>query len=236
MISTLPAPVSRRGFGAHPSSHRRRRRRMPAPESLSSSRRRRIPALSSCEARRTSFAPRATRSGHEVSSPSRPETTAGRWRTPPAAVGARAVICMSELVPRNKLEAIEALGAEIRIVGRSQDEAEAEAQRLATEEGLALAHPFDDPLVIAGQGTVGIEILEDQPEVDVATSTWTASRASCATTRCGRGHLRCLPALGGYHASAAWRPMSSSGSTPHSPMHRRPYARPAVIPVHVESA
>ena len=81
-------------------------------------------------------------------------------------VGARAVVCMSGLVPRNKLEAIEALGAEIRIVGQSQDEAEVEAQRLVTEEGLALVHPFDDPLVIAGQGTVGIEILEDQPEVD----------------------------------------------------------------------
>ena len=80
--------------------------------------------------------------------------------------GARAVVCMSELVPANKREAIEALGAEIRIVGRCQDEAEAEAQRLVREEHLALVHPFDDPLVIAGQGTVGIEILEDQPEVD----------------------------------------------------------------------
>ena len=81
-------------------------------------------------------------------------------------VGARAVVCMSELVPANKREAIEALGAEIRIVGRCQDDAEAEAQRLVREEHLALVHPFDDPLVIAGQGTVGIEILEDQPEVD----------------------------------------------------------------------
>ena len=81
-------------------------------------------------------------------------------------VGARAVVCMSELVPASKREAIEALGAEIRIVGRCQDDAEAEAQRLVREEHLALVHPFDDPLVIAGQGTVGIEILEDQPEVD----------------------------------------------------------------------
>ena len=81
-------------------------------------------------------------------------------------IGARAVVCMSELVPANKREAIEALGAEIRIVGRCQDDAEAEAQRLVREEHLALVHPFDDPLVIAGQGTVGIEILEDQPEVD----------------------------------------------------------------------
>ena len=80
--------------------------------------------------------------------------------------GVRAIVCMSSLVPRNKREAIDALGAEIRIVGRSQDEAEVEAQRLVAEEGLALVHPFDDPLVVAGQGTVGIEILEDRPDVD----------------------------------------------------------------------
>ena len=80
-------------------------------------------------------------------------------------VGSRAVVCMSELVPGNKREAIEALGAEIRIVGQSQDEAEVEARRLVSEEGFSLVHPFDDPLVIAGQGTIGIEILEDWPEV-----------------------------------------------------------------------
>ena len=81
-------------------------------------------------------------------------------------IGARAVICMSDLVPANKRDAIEALGAEARIIGRGQEEAEVEAQRLVREEGLALVHPFDAPLVIAGQGTIGIEILEDQPEVD----------------------------------------------------------------------
>ena len=81
-------------------------------------------------------------------------------------IGARAVICMSSLVPRNKLEAIRALGAEVRIIGCSQDEAEVEAQRLVADEGLTLVHPFDEPLVISGQGTIGIEILEDRPEVD----------------------------------------------------------------------
>ena len=81
-------------------------------------------------------------------------------------IGARAVVCMSELVPRHKREAIEALGAEARICGPFQDDAEGEAQRLAAEEGLVLVHPFDDPLVIAGQGTIGLEILEDRPEVD----------------------------------------------------------------------
>ena len=80
-------------------------------------------------------------------------------------VGERAIVCMSSLVPGNKREAIESLGAEVRIVGKSQDEAEVEAKRLVREERLALVHPFDDPLVIAGQGTVGLEILEDRPEV-----------------------------------------------------------------------
>ncbi|MGE5339401.1 MAG: hydroxyectoine utilization dehydratase EutB [Gemmatimonadota bacterium] len=80
-------------------------------------------------------------------------------------VGARAVICLSALVPHNKVEAIRALGAELRIVGRSQDDALREAERLAVEEGMTLVPPFDDPRVIAGQGTIGLEILEDLPDV-----------------------------------------------------------------------
>ncbi len=80
--------------------------------------------------------------------------------------GVRAVICLSELVPENKLEGIRRLGAEVRIIGRSQDEAQVEAERLVAEEGMVMVGPFDDPAVIAGQGTIGLEILEDLPEVD----------------------------------------------------------------------
>ncbi len=80
--------------------------------------------------------------------------------------GLRCVICMSALVPPNKLDAIEAEGAEIRIVGRSQDEAQDEVDRLVAEEGMAMVPPFDDPGVIAGQGTLGLEMLEDAPEVE----------------------------------------------------------------------
>ena len=80
--------------------------------------------------------------------------------------GVRAVICMSRLVPGNKIEGIRALGAEIRIVGRSQDEAQVEAERLAREDGLAMLPPFDHPDVIAGQGTLGLELVEDLPEVE----------------------------------------------------------------------
>ena len=81
-------------------------------------------------------------------------------------LGVRAVICMGSLVPQHKIDAIEALGAEVRIVGDSQDEAEAEAQRLMEQEGMVEAHPFDDPFVIAGHGTIGLELVEDWPELD----------------------------------------------------------------------
>jgi threonine dehydratase len=79
------------------------------------------------------------------------------------AAGTRAIICMSSLVPANKVAAIEELGAEARIVGASQDEAQREAERLAAMDGMAMVPPFDMPAVIAGQGTLGLEIMEDEP-------------------------------------------------------------------------
>ena len=81
-------------------------------------------------------------------------------------LGVRAVVCMSRLVPENKVRAIRELGAEIRIEGRSQDEAQLEADRLIAEEGLVLIPPFDHPHVVAGQGVIGLEILEDAPGID----------------------------------------------------------------------
>ena len=80
--------------------------------------------------------------------------------------GAKAVICLSELVPENKRAAIERLGGELRIYGKSQDEAEVEAERLTRDRGLVPVHPFDDPYVIAGQGTIGLELLDDLGRVD----------------------------------------------------------------------
>ncbi|MBZ9983218.1 MULTISPECIES: hydroxyectoine utilization dehydratase EutB [unclassified Mesorhizobium] len=78
--------------------------------------------------------------------------------------GMRAVICMSRLVPRNKLDAIRRLGAEIRIVGDSQDDAQQEVERLVAQEGLVMLPPFDHPDIIAGQGTLGLEIMEQIPD------------------------------------------------------------------------
>ena len=79
--------------------------------------------------------------------------------------GVRAVICMSKLVPTNKVEEIRRLGAEIRIVGNSQDDAQVEVERLVADEGLVMVPPFDDPAIIAGQGTLGLEIVEAVPDV-----------------------------------------------------------------------
>ena len=82
------------------------------------------------------------------------------------AQGIRAVVCMSALVPVNKVEAIRALGAEVHIVGRSQDDAQIEVARLVDREGLAEVPPFDDLAVVAGQGTIGLEIVEDFTDVE----------------------------------------------------------------------
>lgn len=83
-------------------------------------------------------------------------------------LGARAVVCVSEAVPENKLQAIRSLGAELVMAGKTYDAAAERAQVLQQERGLTMVHPFDDALVIAGQGTIGIEILEDFPEIDAA--------------------------------------------------------------------
>lgn len=78
----------------------------------------------------------------------------------------RAVVCLSELVPEVKVKAIEALGAEVRRVGQSQDEAEEEVQRLIASDGVTNIQPFDNFDVLSGQGTIGIEFFEDMPELD----------------------------------------------------------------------
>lgn len=81
--------------------------------------------------------------------------------------GSRAIICMSALVPENKVAAIRALGAEIRIIGNSQDDAQAEVDRLVAEKGMTMVPPFDMADVIAGQGTLGFEIIEDVPDAQM---------------------------------------------------------------------
>lgn len=81
------------------------------------------------------------------------------------AEGSVATICMSRLVPDNKVSEIRRLGADVRIVGRSQDEAQVEVDRLVAENGLVMVPPFDNAAVVAGQGTLGLEIVAAMPDV-----------------------------------------------------------------------
>lgn len=78
------------------------------------------------------------------------------------------VICLSQHVPSNKVQALQRLGAEVVVHGRSYDEALAHAALLQEEHGLTWIDPFDDLFIIAGQGTIGIELLEDLPRIDTA--------------------------------------------------------------------
>jgi len=80
-------------------------------------------------------------------------------------LGIEAIVCLSERVPANKREAIATLGATVVVAGPDQDDADREARDLVDEMGLVFVHPFDDPRVIAGQGTVGLEIAGDLPGV-----------------------------------------------------------------------
>ncbi len=77
-----------------------------------------------------------------------------------AKLGARAVIVMPRTTPSIKVDACRARGAEVVLHGDAFDEALAQAKILEAEQGLTFLHPFDDPEVIAGQGTIGKEILE----------------------------------------------------------------------------
>lgn len=80
-----------------------------------------------------------------------------------ARAGVRAVVCLSHLVPQNKVQAVRDLGAEVRITGQSQDEAMIEVARAVDREGLTEVPPFDHPAVVAGQGALGLELLADLP-------------------------------------------------------------------------
>jgi len=81
--------------------------------------------------------------------------------------GIRSVVCLSEHVAAYRVEMIKALGAEVSIKGHSQDEAEKNYQLLMASRGLVPVVPFDDPMIIAGQGTIALEILSKFPDTDV---------------------------------------------------------------------
>jgi threonine dehydratase len=80
-------------------------------------------------------------------------------------LGIQATILMPEATPITKVEATSFAGAEVILQGETFDDAMRVARSLAAERGLTMIHPFDDPAVIAGQGTIGLEMLQQLPEL-----------------------------------------------------------------------
>jgi threonine dehydratase len=78
--------------------------------------------------------------------------------------GARALLVMPEQAPLAKVAAVRQYGGEVRLTGGGFDEAGVVARRLADEQGMTLVHAFDQPPVVAGQGTIGLEIARDAPD------------------------------------------------------------------------
>jgi threonine dehydratase len=85
-----------------------------------------------------------------------------------ARYGIKAVVCMAENATPSKIEATRAYGAEVVLHGSIWDEANEKARQLVEERGYTYIHPFDDEELILGQGTVGLEIYQDWPEVELA--------------------------------------------------------------------
>ncbi|MGQ0664745.1 MAG: threonine ammonia-lyase [Pseudomonadota bacterium] len=81
-------------------------------------------------------------------------------------LGIPATIVMPKGTPFNKIERTSAWGARVRLEGESLSEAAAFAEGIGEREGLAFIHPYDDPLIVAGQGTVALEMLEATPDLD----------------------------------------------------------------------
>ena len=82
------------------------------------------------------------------------------------ALGVKSVIVMPNNAPAIKREATAKLGAEIVLVGPGSEERKVKAEELATQHGYVIVPPYNDEKIIAGQGTIGLEILEDMPEVE----------------------------------------------------------------------
>ena len=83
-----------------------------------------------------------------------------------AKCGIKSIICLPAGAPISKVEATRSYGAEICLVPGVYDDAYNRALQIKEEKGMTFVHPFDNPLVIAGQGTIALEILNDMPETD----------------------------------------------------------------------
>ncbi|PLX95121.1 MAG: hydroxyectoine utilization dehydratase EutB [Desulfuromonas sp.] len=130
-------------------------------------------------------------------------------------LGINCVICLSKRVPAFRVAAMESFGARVVQEGESQDEAYEVALRLEKDENLTMVKPFDDPLVIAGQGTIVLEILDVAPDVDtlvvpvsgggLAAGVAKALKTADPATKVIGVSMDCAPAM--YHSIQAGRPV-----------------------------
>src|SRR6185503_5898634 len=98
----------------------------------------------------------------------------------------RVIVYAPENVNPAKLQAMRDLGAEVRLHGRDFDEARLETERVAAAEGLSYVHSADEPRLIAGVGSMSLEIFEDLPDVEVIIAP--AGGGSCASSNCIVAH------------------------------------------------
>lgn len=105
-------------------------------------------------------------------------------------LGLPATIVMPRTTPFSKVERTEALGATVVQHGANLSESYEHAQQLRVERGLEFVHPYDDPAIVAGQGTAAIELLEDHPD---STHSWCRSAAVDCWRACCCGFGTCSP-------------------------------------------
>jgi threonine dehydratase len=132
-------------------------------------------------------------------------------------MGIPAIICVSDRVPAYRVDSMKELGAEVVQMGSSQDEAYENALQIQKERKLTMIEPFDDPLIISGQGTIGIEILEDTPYIDTVVIPLSGggliSGIAFALKKADPGirvigvSMDCAPAM--YHSIQAGKPVET---------------------------
>ena len=123
-------------------------------------------------------------------------------------LGTRAVVVMPDDAPAIKRERVAADGAEIVVVGPARDERQARAEAIAAERGLAIIPPFDDDRIIAGQGTIGLEIVEDLP--DLAAVLVPIGGGGLASGVADGDQGACARTSGSSASSRSWRRMRAT--------------------------
>ncbi len=130
-------------------------------------------------------------------------------------MGIRCMICLSNRVPAFRVDAMKRFGAQVVQEGDSQDDAYEVAKKLERDEHLIMVKPFDDPFVIAGQGTIGLEILDQVPDVDtlvvpvsgggLAAGVAKVLKTADPSVRVIGVSMDCAPAM--YHSIQAGKPV-----------------------------